>query len=56
VEREKMLKILAKHEMALEWTITNIKGDHLTLFMNKILMKENSKPITQLHWQLNPTL
>ena len=33
--------------MTLEWTVKNIKGDHSTLLMNKILIEENSKTNAQ---------
>ena len=44
------------HEIAIRWTIADIKGISPTICMHKILMEESYKPTVEHQRRLNPAM
>ena len=43
-KEEKVVETLKKYKEAIAWSIEDLKGINLFIFMHKILMEENAKP------------
>ncbi|XP_009594792.1 uncharacterized protein [Nicotiana tomentosiformis] len=44
-QEQKLVKLLKKHKKAIGWSIADIQGISLSIFMHKILLEEISKPV-----------
>ncbi|XP_057734279.1 uncharacterized protein LOC130949629 [Arachis stenosperma] len=55
-EEIKPVEILKAHKTALGWTIGDINGISPAIFMHKILLEEDSRPIVHHQRRLNPTM
>ncbi|GJR20190.1 reverse transcriptase domain-containing protein [Tanacetum coccineum] len=53
-EKMLLLQVLEKHEGAVAWKMSNIKGISLSLCTHKILMEDEFKPVIQPKRHLNP--
>ncbi|XP_022895350.1 uncharacterized protein LOC111409540 [Olea europaea var. sylvestris] len=56
VEEDRLLRVLRKHETAIGWTISDIKGISPSLCMHKILMEDDYKASIEHQCRLNPTM
>ena len=43
-EEEKLLRVLRDHKITLGWSLTDLKGIHLSMCMHRILMEDGHKP------------
>ncbi|XP_015965638.1 uncharacterized protein LOC107489404 [Arachis duranensis] len=55
-DEAKLIEVLKIHKIALGWTIDDIKGISPAIFMHKILLEEDSRPVVQPQRRLNPTM
>ncbi|GJZ70661.1 reverse transcriptase domain-containing protein [Tanacetum coccineum] len=53
-EKESLLMVLIKHNAALAWKVSDIKGISPSFCTHKILMEDNFKPVVQPQRRLNP--
>ncbi|XP_016199674.1 uncharacterized protein LOC107640684 [Arachis ipaensis] len=53
---EALIKVLKEHKTAIGWTIGDLKGISPTMYIHKILLEEDVKPIVQAQRSLNPTM
>ncbi|RDX87072.1 hypothetical protein CR513_31510, partial [Mucuna pruriens] len=44
-QEEKLLVILRRHKKAIDWTLTDLLGINPSIFMHKILLEEDARPI-----------
>ena len=52
-EEERLLKVLRKHQVAIGYTLDNLKGISPTLFQNKMNMEPDAKPVVDHQRRLN---
>ena len=50
------MKILRKHQEAIGWTMTDIKGLSPTIIQHRIHLNEEAKPKRKPHCRLNPIM
>ena len=55
-EKEKLLRILRENKIVFGWLITNIEGINPSIYMHKILIKDNYKSSLEHKWRLNPNM
>ncbi|RDY06480.1 hypothetical protein CR513_09526, partial [Mucuna pruriens] len=53
---EKLLEVLRKHKKAIGWTLADLPGISPSIFMHKILLEKDARPIRQQQRRLNLTL
>lgn len=53
---EKLLRILRKYKQAIGWIISDIREISPAIFMHRILMEDEYKPVVQPQKQLNPAV
>ena len=53
---DKLLRVLRKHPKVLGWTIFDIKGIGPTIYMHRILLEEDAKPVIETQRKLNPNI
>ncbi|RDX90824.1 hypothetical protein CR513_27275, partial [Mucuna pruriens] len=46
-QEEKLLNVLRKHKKAIGWTLSNLPGINPSIYMHKILLEEEARPIRQ---------
>ena len=56
LEEHKLLEILKKYKEAIAWSIEDLKGIILSIYMHKILLEENVKTSIEHQRRLNPVL
>ncbi|RDX80305.1 Retrovirus-related Pol polyprotein from transposon 17.6, partial [Mucuna pruriens] len=54
-KEDKLLSILRQHKKAIGWKLSNLPGINPSIYMNRFLMEEESKPIRQ-HKGMNLTI
>ena len=55
-EEERLLKVLWKHQAAIEYTLDDLKGISPTLCQHKINMEPDAKPVVDHQRRLNPNM
>jgi len=55
-QKEKPVKLLCDHKIAISWTLTNIKGISPLMCMHHILLEDNAKPTRKMQRRLNPPM
>ncbi|XP_070665017.1 uncharacterized protein [Malus domestica] len=55
-EREKLIRVLNDHKIAIAWSIADIKGINPTTCMHTILLEEGAKPTKEAQRRLNPLM
>ncbi|RDX86933.1 Retrovirus-related Pol polyprotein from transposon 17.6, partial [Mucuna pruriens] len=55
-QEDKLLKVLRQHKKAIGWKLSDLPSINPSIFMHKILMKEEVKPVRQQQRRLNPTI
>ena len=56
LQKERHIKVLREHKIAIGWTITDIKGISPSMCMHQILLEEVSKPTREAQRRLNPPM
>ena len=56
LEEKKLLEILKKHKKAIAWFIDDLKGISPSIYMHKILLKDNAKTSLEHQRRLNPVI
>ena len=56
IEEDKLLRVLRDHKNALGWSLTDLKGIHPSMCMNRILLEDCHKPSVEAQRRLNPTM
>ncbi|RDX98630.1 hypothetical protein CR513_18419, partial [Mucuna pruriens] len=46
-QEDKLLQVLRKHKKAIGWKLSNLPGINPSIYMHRILMEEEVKPIRQ---------
>ncbi|KAM1420670.1 hypothetical protein ACFX2I_003014 [Malus domestica] len=54
MEKEKLIRVLKEHKIAIGWTLADIKGISPTTCMHRILLEEGAKQTREAQHQLNP--
>ncbi|RDX73055.1 hypothetical protein CR513_47383, partial [Mucuna pruriens] len=55
-QEEKLLEVLRQHRKAIGWNISDLPCINPSIYMHRILMEEEVKPIRKQQRRLNPTL
>ena len=55
-QEEDLMKILRKHQEAIGWTMTDIKGLSPTIVQHRIYLNEEAKPTRESQRRLNPIM
>ncbi|CAN6554870.1 unnamed protein product [Malus baccata var. baccata] len=55
-EEEKLIRVLREHKTAIGWTLADIRGISPTTCMQRILLKEGTKPSREAQRRLNPPM
>ncbi|RDX60336.1 hypothetical protein CR513_61526, partial [Mucuna pruriens] len=55
-QEDKLLKVLRKYKKAIGWKLSDLPSINPSIYMHRILMEEDIKPIRQQQRRLNPTL
>ena len=55
-EEQKLLENLKKYQESIAWSIDELKGISPSIYMHKILLKENAKPSVEHQRRLNPVM
>jgi hypothetical protein len=53
---EKLLRVLRENKTTIRLTLANIKGINPAIFMHRILLKDDAKPVRKPQRKLNPTM
>ncbi|XP_070042639.1 uncharacterized protein [Nicotiana tomentosiformis] len=56
LEEQKLVEMLRKYKKVIGWTIADIQGINPAIYMHKILLEENIKPLVQPQRKLNKNL
>ncbi|XP_071926164.1 uncharacterized protein [Coffea arabica] len=52
----KLLRVLRKRKKAIGWTISDIKGISPSIYMHRISLEDNCKPVVETQKRLNPNM
>src|SRR4051812_42074062 len=55
-EETRLSEVLKKHEGAIGWVLSDLKGISPAYCMHKIMMEDDYKPVAQPQRRLNPTM
>ncbi|RDX98197.1 hypothetical protein CR513_18917, partial [Mucuna pruriens] len=55
-QEDKLLSVIRQHKKAIGWKLSDLLGINPSIYMHRILMKEESKPIRQQQSRMNPTI
>ncbi|RDY02854.1 Retrovirus-related Pol polyprotein, partial [Mucuna pruriens] len=55
-QEDKLLEVLRQHKKAIGWKLADLPSINPSIYMHRILMEEEIKPIRQQQRRLNPTL
>ncbi|RDX85928.1 Retrovirus-related Pol polyprotein, partial [Mucuna pruriens] len=55
-QEEKLLEVLRQHKKAIGWKLSNLPSINPSIYMHRILMEEEVKPIRKQQRRLNPTI
>jgi len=53
---EKLLRVLRENKAAIKWTLVDIKGINPAIYMYRILLKDDAKPVREPQRKLNPAM
>ncbi|XP_071940077.1 uncharacterized protein [Coffea arabica] len=56
IQEEKLIQVLREHKEAIGWTIADIKGISPVIYMHRIRLEEDAKPVRQAQRRLNPLM
>ncbi|RDX92982.1 hypothetical protein CR513_24826, partial [Mucuna pruriens] len=54
-QQDKLLKVLRQHKKGIGWKLSDLPGMNPSIYMHRILMEEDIKPVRQQQRRLNPT-
>ncbi|RDX72050.1 Retrovirus-related Pol polyprotein, partial [Mucuna pruriens] len=55
-QEEKLLTILRQHKKSIGWKFSDLPGINPSIYLHKIMMEEEARPIRQQQRRLNPTI
>ncbi|RDY03886.1 hypothetical protein CR513_12464, partial [Mucuna pruriens] len=55
-QEDQLLSVLRQHKKAIGWKLSDLLGINPSIYMHRILMEEESKPIRQQQRRMNPTI
>ncbi|XP_071933264.1 uncharacterized protein [Coffea arabica] len=55
-QEEKLIRVLREHKEAIGWTIADVKGISPSIYMHRIRLEEDAKPVRQAQRRLNPLM
>ena len=55
-EEERLLRVLREHKEAIRWSLADIKGIRPSMYMQRILLEDDSKPSVDAQRRLNPNM
>ena len=55
-QEEKLLRVLRDHEVAIGWSLADLKGIRPAMCMHRILLEDGYKPSVEAQRRLNPTM
>ncbi|RDX63566.1 hypothetical protein CR513_57981, partial [Mucuna pruriens] len=55
-QKEKLLQVLRQHKKAIGWKLSDLPRINPSIYMHRILMEEEARPVRQQQRRLNPTI
>ena len=53
-QEEELIRVLSDHKGAIGWSVADLKGISSTIYMHRIHLEDDAKPVRQMQHRLNP--